>query len=97
MSAEVLQRAGGYPRPAPKGGALLGFHTRGGTVVQATLSSFRHEQRKVPKERYLKSVDSFAGFHPSHRGAAALAEEARHLAICERPKARPVDLWEIAV
>jgi hypothetical protein len=24
MSAEVLQRTGGYPRPAPKGGALLG-------------------------------------------------------------------------
>jgi hypothetical protein len=54
MSAEALQR-GGTPRSVPKGGALLGApHALGETVVQATLSSFMHEQRKVPKERYLK-------------------------------------------
>jgi hypothetical protein len=43
----------------------------GQTVVQAALSSFMHEQRKVPKERCLKSVDSrsshnSANFKVSH-------------------------------
>ena len=39
MSAEVLQRAGGHPRPAPPRGRRVArcFHTRGGTVVSAGL------------------------------------------------------------
>ena len=38
-SAEVLQRAGGHPRPTPPRGRRVArcFHTRGGTVVSAGL------------------------------------------------------------
>jgi hypothetical protein len=59
MSAEVLQRGRGLSPPRPEGRRVArGFDARGGTVVQATLSSFMHEQRKIPKERYSKSSDS---------------------------------------
>jgi hypothetical protein len=58
MSAEALQRAG-VPPPRPEGPRVARcFHARGENVVQATLSSVMHEQRKVSKESYLKSLDS---------------------------------------
>ena len=50
---------GGLPHPAPKGGAMLSASMLAGKPwSRPTLSSFMYEQRKVPKERYLKSVDS---------------------------------------
>jgi hypothetical protein len=59
MSAEILQRGRGLSPPRPEGRRVAWrFHARGETVVHAALSSFIHAQRKVPKERYLKSVDS---------------------------------------
>jgi hypothetical protein len=58
MSAEVSKGPGVIPAPPRRRRVARCFHTRGGTVVQATLSSFMHEQRKIPKERYSKSSDS---------------------------------------
>jgi hypothetical protein len=48
-----------YPLPRLEGRRVAWcIHARGEIVVQAMLSCFIHQQRKVPQERYLKSADS---------------------------------------
>jgi len=72
MSGEALRPAGVTP---PRRGVARCFHARGETLVSATLSSFMHEQRKCPKERYSKSVDSTS----SHNSADFKVSHYPHL------------------
>jgi hypothetical protein len=77
MSGEVLQRAGSYPRPAPRAARCSVLpHSRGNcTPGHAVVLHARAAQ--IPKERYSKSVDSTS----SHNSADFQSESLLQIVI----------------